>query len=239
MTAKGLTQLDDEKAHAEMLQKLKWEKNPVGIVETHLVEAAALLIMKVLRAGCLESEYITSILNPEKREHNLVGDLISQYEGPIVDPGIPAAMDAGTLQHLLNYQRYASGFANSLFRCLHELERLQRMRLGERLPAPTALDVSLRAETGTQAAVLTARKPVKPAPRNHASSPAPVAVDVHGHDDNAESAPAESESQKVLPTEQENSAAPDPVAADQTAKTSSARAPWKPRTPTGPIWNRR
>jgi hypothetical protein len=116
------------------------------------------------------------------------------------------------------------------------------MRKGEHVPAPIPVDVSGGAETGTQPAVLTARKPVKPAPRNHASSPAPVSMDVHGHDDTAEPAPAESEAQKVVPADQLNSPplAPVEVADGKAAKAEPAREPWvPPGTPSGPLWRRR
>ena len=49
---------------------------------------------------------------------------------------------------LFSLQRYESTFANRLFRTLHELERWQRTRQGERLPAPAAVDVSLHTDTG-------------------------------------------------------------------------------------------
>ena len=67
----------------------------------------------------------------------------------MLDPGLPAAISPESAQRLVGtFQRYESFFANRLFRILHELERLQRMRQGERLPAPVAVDVSVHAETG-------------------------------------------------------------------------------------------
>jgi hypothetical protein len=41
------------------------------------------------------------------------------------------------------FQRYQSAIALNLFRTLHELERVQRMRKGEQLPAPAAVDVTI------------------------------------------------------------------------------------------------
>src|ERR1019366_10064533 len=67
-------------------------------------------------------------------------------QGALLDPGIPAAIVPGNVEQLLNvFQRYESTFAYRLFRTLHELERLQRMRQGERLPAPIMVDVDVHA----------------------------------------------------------------------------------------------
>jgi len=43
-------------------------------------------------------------------------------------------------------QRYESMIALKLYRTLHELERLQRLRQGERLPAPAAVDVTVHTD---------------------------------------------------------------------------------------------
>src|SRR4029077_17726767 len=69
-------------------------------------------------------------------------------ESWIVDPGLPASMHCGRVKLLVTtFQRYETAIANRLFRTLHELERLQRMRLGERLPAPVAVDVNVHADS--------------------------------------------------------------------------------------------
>jgi hypothetical protein len=68
--------------------------------------------------------------------------------GQVIDPGLPAAITAEAIQRMVTFQRYESTSANRFFRILHELERWQRMRLGERLPAPVAVDISVHAETG-------------------------------------------------------------------------------------------
>ncbi len=56
-------------------------------------------------------------------------------------------MDCGSVLPLVSiFQRYESAGALRLFRTLHELERLQRMRRGEHLSAPAAVDVTVHAE---------------------------------------------------------------------------------------------
>jgi hypothetical protein len=51
------------------------------------------------------------------------------------------------VQRLVNiFQRYEAAIALKLFRTLHELERVQRMRSGEQVPAPAAVDVTIQVD---------------------------------------------------------------------------------------------
>lgn len=142
--AQGLTELDDADVYRSLLNNLREEKAPVGMVETWLVESVALDMMRLRRARRLEAEFITGELNPPTIEDAF--GLPDLSESIIVDPGLPAAIGAAGGQRLVNvFQRYETTFLNRMLRLLHELERLQRMRSGERLPAPAVLDVSVHA----------------------------------------------------------------------------------------------
>jgi hypothetical protein len=150
LLAVGITELDNAEGYRTILSDLMREKNPVGTIETFLVESAAMEMVRWLRARRLEAECITEELNPPIHSLGL-GDLL--VDGQVLDPGLPAAISANGVQQLVTLQRYESTFANRFFRILHELERWQRMRQGERLPAPVAVDISVQAETGTVGAV--------------------------------------------------------------------------------------
>ena len=141
LLAAGVTELDDAEGYCATLRELVKEKDPLGQVETFLVRCAALDMIRWRRAGRLEAEYITQELNPPIFEPGPV------EESWIVDPGLPASMHCGRVELLAStFQRYETAIANRLFRTLHELERRQRMRLGERLPAPVTVDVNLNAD---------------------------------------------------------------------------------------------
>src|SRR5207245_11235357 len=91
----------------------------------------------------LEAEYITSVLNPPTRDAPFP-DFDEVHQGRIVDPGLPAQMACENVQPLVGvFQRYESMLALKLYRTLHELERQQRPRQGQRLQAPVAVDVSV------------------------------------------------------------------------------------------------
>jgi|SRR5450755_1417055 len=146
LLAEGISELDDAKGYRVLLTNLREEKAPVGIVETLLVESIALDMIRLSRARRLEAEYITSELNPPTYS-SFVPDL---SEPIVVDPGLPPAIGFESSQRLVNvFQRYETTFLNRIFRLLHELERLQRMRSGELLPAPGIMDVSLHAAEST------------------------------------------------------------------------------------------
>ena len=151
LLAAGITELDDADGYRATLRDLIKEANPVGTIEMFLVNSAALEMVRWRRAARLEAEYITSVLNPPTREPDLIFNIGETFEGAMVDPGLPAVMNFESVQPLVSvFQRYESTIAHRLFRILHELERLQRIRCGERVPAPTTLDVSVHHETGMQ-----------------------------------------------------------------------------------------
>jgi hypothetical protein len=140
----GLTELDDLENYRHTLRDLEREKQPVGELEIFLVGSAALDIVRLRRARRLEAEYVTSMLNPPVREGSSLPDLDLFEKGALTDAGLPATMHHDDVQRLVTtYQRYESAIALRLFRTLHELERMQRIRGGEQLPAPTAIDVTI------------------------------------------------------------------------------------------------
>jgi len=149
LLAAGITELDDAELYCATLRDIKREKNPVGVIEQHLVESIGRHMMRLHRAARLEGEYITGVLNPpiRDRDRNLTSAVVEETCGALVDPGSPAPMQCGSVQPLVSfYQRYMTAIEQQLYRALHELERLQRMRRGEHLPAPAAVDVTVHAE---------------------------------------------------------------------------------------------
>jgi hypothetical protein len=67
-----------------------------------------------------------------------------ELEPDIVDPGLPAAVGALSAMKLVSgFQRYETAIENKLYRAINQLEGLQRTRLGEFVPTPATLDVSI------------------------------------------------------------------------------------------------
>jgi hypothetical protein len=139
----GLSELDNNEGYRTLLKQMVEEWNPVGPTEEFLVETAAMEMVRVLRARRLEAEYIRSAMFPPIYEGAMPTEK-ELYKGTLVSPGLPAVLDPKQTQPLVStYQRYESTFLTRWQRELHHLERVQRLRLGEVVPAPAALDVNL------------------------------------------------------------------------------------------------
>ncbi len=142
----GMTELDDPEQYKALLSEMIEKYKPVGVDEMFFVEAATLDMVRWRRARRLEGEFITSVLNPPTVQGGPLGDL-NFFEPHVTDPGLPALVDSESAQKLVSiFQRYESNFSHRLFRTLHELERLQRMRSGEAVPAPAVIDVTVQSE---------------------------------------------------------------------------------------------
>jgi hypothetical protein len=133
LTAAGISKLDFSAGYDEVLRDLIEEKQPLGVIEMYMVEAIALDVIRVRRARRMEANFIDEwAYDPEP-------PLL--YDG-IMEPKLRTQTDvAETL--VRTYQRYEQMFSTRLIKHLHELERLQRMRRGEAVAAPTAVDLTV------------------------------------------------------------------------------------------------
>jgi hypothetical protein len=149
LLAAGITELDNAACYRSILRDLRRENSPVGVVEEFLVAFVALNIVRRKRVARLEAEYITSVLNPPIRTGQPTYDLGDLQNGVVADPGLPALIRGEEVQILFTlFQRYATAIDQEIYRGMHELERMQRMRRGEHLPAPSAVDVTVSANQG-------------------------------------------------------------------------------------------
>src|SRR5439155_22753741 len=97
----------------------------------------ALTMIRLRRSARLEAEYITHLLNPPIYGEAQEPLRMPLFERPLIDPGLPAPVDSWKFDPVVKtFQRYDTALENKLFRAMHEVERLRRMRLGEQLPAP-------------------------------------------------------------------------------------------------------
>ena len=131
----GVTELDDPDRYRDLLARLRDQFNPVGLVETFLVERMALAILRVERACRLEAEHVTATLNPPTTR-SVGGDLDRLYAESfgtveVVDPGLPASLSAEKLAELADcFGRYETAHENRFYRALNQLRQLQAERLG-------------------------------------------------------------------------------------------------------------
>lgn len=144
LLSEGVTQLDDPDALQVLLDRLAAQLAPVGELESFLVRRMALCMVRLQRACLLEAEFIRECLHPMVREEN---EAVKMLTGKILDPGLPASLKPGQVEHLAGVlQRYQTAIGNEVLRFMHELERLQRLRAGEHVLAPMALELGLHTD---------------------------------------------------------------------------------------------
>lgn len=130
---------DYEKGLIELfLDQLYSELTPVGFVEEMLVERIAIGYLRLFRSGKAEMEFMKNVLKP--------GGLPELHTGE--EAYIPKVKthDIEKLQNI--FMRYEKSIENRTYKARHELERLQKMRAGEEVPAPLAIDISHTSEDG-------------------------------------------------------------------------------------------
>jgi hypothetical protein len=152
LSAEGITGLDQAQ-YEEYRQRLIAEWNPVGAVETYLVQKMALLMVRLDRAGQLDCGFWQWRLQKDRARLALDGTQDVLAELPPA-PASHAKRDEGhgaprhiTVRDLrvLNdtVARYETALENKLFRMIHELQRLQGKRRGEVVPVPVAADLNI------------------------------------------------------------------------------------------------
>jgi hypothetical protein len=157
LLAEGVTEMDDPASFHKIRSRIETDFAPVGEVENMLVDRIALGRVRLRRAAMLEAEFITATLNPVVRETiypdgSNMSELDKMLERDygktvVLDPGLPARLSASDVETLVEkFQRYETAIENKLYRALNQLERLQRMRRGDKIPAPASLDVNVHHE---------------------------------------------------------------------------------------------
>ncbi len=205
LLAEGITELDETAGYRTVLNDLIREKNPVGTVETFLVTSAAMDMLRCRRARRLEAEFINADLHPP-----IIQEPSFVVRDKILDPGLPASTSPKCAQRLFGvFQRYETAFVNRILRLLHELERLQRMRGGEKMPAPAVVDVSVHASASSLPDCLEKFADNKTTNSATTSAAQPksvsgeVEVDVHADAEIGDSVPKALEQPKAIPGSEE------------------------------------
>ncbi len=133
----------EQEMYEYVFEKFVQELNPKGVIEELLVERIATCYVKLYRVAKAEGEYFKATFNPLQK----IG---GKYELlPLPDPdakwiGYAPKLSPDNVERLTNiYTRYETTIENRLYKALHELERLQRMREGEKVTAPMAVDVNV------------------------------------------------------------------------------------------------
>jgi hypothetical protein len=148
LTARRITELDRE-GHEKMAELLAAHFRPVGLIEGWLVRQIALHMVRLGRAAELERACLAQQIQHNKMFRDLTLDFLA-LEARVLGQESPAPCaltteDIGKLNDSVG--RYETALENKLYRALHELERQQRRRQGENVPAPAAGDLNIHGTT--------------------------------------------------------------------------------------------
>ena len=122
----------EEGIYKHYLEQLFAEYKPQSFVEQVLVERIAVCYLRLYRSGKAEQEFMQSKFDP-----SVIDSALHQIEGGYVST--LGYEDVGHLNTV--YLRYETTIENRMYKAIHELERLRRMRNGESVQAPVMLDV--------------------------------------------------------------------------------------------------
>lgn len=127
----------EQESFAGIYDAIEEYYSPQGIMEILLVEKISTIYIKLFRIAKAENEFIQSALNPTiDMEDELEESFIRQK-------GYTPTIKVASVDKLQNtYGRYETTIENRLYKAMHELERIQRMRKGEKISAPLAVDVN-------------------------------------------------------------------------------------------------
>ncbi len=134
--------------YQEVLAELIDQYQPIGFLETTLVERIAVSYLRLFRVAKAEHEFMKSKLDPMRIIKNkpLPNDfekLAAEIEEAEVQ-GYKPLIDSEAIRELEQVlTRYDTTIENKLYKAIHELQRLQAIRLGHQVTLPMALDVSI------------------------------------------------------------------------------------------------
>lgn len=142
--AAALTEFDEDELAGIYDELVAWFR-PAGPVEKLLIEKLAHTYLRLQRCARAEAEYHIRIWEPR-------WDSSLDAEGYVyqLDTGRHASwFGFGLFARMIKlFARYDQTLTNQLIKLLHEIERVQRMRLGDNVPPPVVADVTVHAVTG-------------------------------------------------------------------------------------------
>lgn len=126
--------------YQDVFQQLEDDYKPDNAIEEMLVERVAVNYVKLFRLQKSETEYLKSVFDPRiVRLNNDATDLMTTVVAKGYTPKLP---DTAIERLSSTYSRYETTIENRLYRALHELERIRRMKAGEQITAPITADVA-------------------------------------------------------------------------------------------------
>ncbi len=135
---------EEKEVFEEVLTEFIEQLKPFGVVEEILVERLVICYLKLKRVSVAESEHLKALSNPRKVVSKFAKGFealnISTHTEEVVSEGFTPVLPEGTYDYLGRvYSRYEEAVERRFYKALGELERLQRLRRDEIVPASTLM----------------------------------------------------------------------------------------------------
>ena len=143
--ASAVTEYDTKELRGIHDELAAWIR-PVGPVEDMLVEQIAHAYLRLQRCARAEAEYHTMAWQP-----NLDPYYVQKYVEKRKKGMHASWFDSGTFNRSVAlFARYNTTLTNQFIKLLHEIERVQRIRIGEDVPPPLVADLTVHAGDGAE-----------------------------------------------------------------------------------------
>lgn len=137
-----ITQYEEE-IHDYVFGSLIKELKPQGAIEEMLAETVCICYIKLYRVAKAEKEFFKSIYNPP----HIINSRWDFPRLPDPDAKLEGYLPQISEEHIIKvtniYSRYETTVQGKMYKALHELERLQRMRKGDKVSPPVSVDVDV------------------------------------------------------------------------------------------------
>jgi len=137
--ASALTQEDHDELGTVHEQLCAWYR-PAGPVEGMLVEKLAQTYLRLQRCARAEAEYHIRTWERPLTDHFRIREEVQRRS---LNMYVSNFSRADFQRSVELFARYDTTLTNQMIKLIHEIERLQRLRLGERVPPPLAADVTV------------------------------------------------------------------------------------------------
>ena len=142
---------DENQAEFDACRDRFWgQLDPVGELEIMLAERIVGAFSRLRRADRIEAGLFEEMFNRKRDSDANRARVLEKLSGePVGEPvGEPTfaesvSFDFVSANTLSKFWRYQSHIERSMYRALHELQRLQAARRGEKVAAPTAIDIAV------------------------------------------------------------------------------------------------
>lgn len=121
----------------DIYEQLREDLQPIGVLESILVEKIAVYYIKFCRIAKAENEMVKSSLNPssERTKKEILADfqsgdydIIPLIEVPTTKGGYSPKLGYQYISKIESYSRYETSVENRMYKAIKELERLQERR---------------------------------------------------------------------------------------------------------------